>query len=818
MHVIPKVVSLLVFFTSTCAIAADSLPDPLKGAVLKQVVMNAHNPVYADVRQQIAPDSLPLRDAVLKQVVMHAHNPVYVDVRQQIAPDSMPLKSMLLKKAVMDSLNSRYANVRQQLRVPDSLTFSRLGLEQLQTGARHEFMQYLNAGNGKAGIEKMQRMFNSFHDSAKVAGFIDNKLRGFYALRQQSIIQLPAKPDNKLKDISWQTIYSDTTAMLSPWWNEGIIRDQLTIGSIPIQLNYSTLTGYRDDVKTTQLFQLNFDRQAYLDKVNRQLQQSYNLNKYFLDDIDIKSSIQGYLASQLSAFDSLKGHLSPDQLMLLDSAQLANALQQTPQAYQDKVMRLKQQLGDVREMNRLTGEQKAAQQKIASALQHPENAARIAPDLLNMSALQRFMMHVKELKVGSIGTLSDVFMTGASGSYLKGNKFMMLALGKTKELGIQDMGMQSATGNNSYAMQYLRMGRGDIGNKQTHLSVLNANAKPQLNNGFNTAVLSRNVFVGSISKQCDLGSLGKIDIDLSKSSSQIGNNGLNDAAAVSKSAASHFMNDLWATAAIGLAYTGDVRKWGLSQKMYMNYSGLGYVNPGSPFGSRGALQYGLVVRRNWLKNKATATVRMDVRNQAISPLTDEKRRGLQLSADARYRFNRRLTMNVNLLQHTLRENSTTVFLNRKLTVMSQANGKVAGILFTSNASLGIQQMNYQSLKSLFVNVAGMQTFMAGPGMVITNVYYNRDVKNAAIYNNLLNIDAGYQYTLWKNISCGSSLIYMDSKDVVRQIGLRQQVTAQLFRRWSLAIAADGRKNLINTTANYYYGRFNTTTSLHYQIN
>jgi hypothetical protein len=59
---------------------------------------------------------------------------------------------------------------------------------------------------------------------------------------------------------------------------------------------------------------------------------------------------------------------------------------------------------------------------------------------------------------------------------------------------------------------------------------------------------------------------------------------------------------------------------------------------------------------------------------------------------------------------------------------------------------------------------------------------------------------------------------MDSKDVVTQIGLRQQVSAQFLKRWSLAISADGRKNLKNTAANYYYGRFNTAMSLHYQIN
>ena len=790
MHVIPKVVCLLVFFISSRAIASDTLPDPLNNVVLKHAVMDSLNARHS------------LRGMTQKQA---------------ISDSSTLLKDLSQNRSVIGAQDIGYPVFRKQL-VADSLPFSRLGLSNLQTGARREFMQYLNAGKGKAGIDRMQRMFSGFHDSLKVAGFINNKLRGFYALKPQSPISLPTRPENKLKNITWQTIYNDTTAMLSPWWNEGIIQDQVSLGSIPVQFNYSTLTGYNDGLKDAQFLKLNFDRQAYQEKVNQQLKKSYDLNKYFLDDIDIKSSIHSYLNSQLSAYDSMKGHLSSDQLMFLDSTQLVNALGPTPEDYKDKVMRLKQELGGVKELNQLTAEQKTAQQRISNEIQHPDNISRTAPGLLHMSTLQKFLMNVKDLKAGSIGTLSDVFMTGAAGSYLKNNRFIMLAAGKSNELGIQDLGMQSASGNSSYAMQYLQIGRGDIGNKQTHVSVLNANAKPQTNNGFNTAAISRNVFVGGISKQCDLGSIGKIDIDLSKSSSQIGNNSFNDASSVSKSAASHFMDELWATASIGLAYTGDVSKWGLSQKVYLNYAGLGYVNPGSPFGSRGTLKYGFMLRRSWLKNRATAAIKIDFRNQEISPLTQEKRKGLQLSVDARYRFTRKLTISMNVLQNSLREKGNTVFLNRKLAFMSQASGKIAGLHFTNSSSLGIQQMNYQSLKSLFINMSSMHSIVAGQGMVVTNLYYNRDVKDAAIYNNLLNIDAGYQYILWKKISCGSSLIYVDNKDVVRQIGLRQQLSAQFFKRWNFAIAADGRKNLMNTAANFYYGRFNTTTSLHYQIN
>jgi hypothetical protein len=321
-----------------------------------------------------------------------------------------------------------------------------------------------------------------------------------------------------------------------------------------------------------------------------------------------------------------------------------------------------------------------------------------------------------------------------------------------------------------------------------------------------------------------LGELGTLDFELSKSSGQFGNRG-QDAAAVSKSAAGHFLDDMWATASIGMAYNGDVKKIGLTHKVYFNYAGLGYVNPGTPFASRGTLQYGFHVKRSWLRNKATVSLRTDIRNLAMSPLTDNKRKSLQYAFDARYRFTRRFTLSMNVLQNTLKETTEaqkyTAFLNRKISFTSQANGKIAGKSFSNNSSLGLQQLNYMQpdapLKSLFINAASMQTWMAGPGMVMISALYSRDVNNAAVYNNLLNTEGGYQYTLWK-IACSSSIIYMDSKDVVTQIGLRQQAAAQLFKRWNLSISADGRQNLRNTAANYYYGRFNTSMSLHYQIN
>jgi len=749
----------------------------------------------------------------------------------------------VLKSAVVNAINSRIADVPDAGSKSTVLPFEKMGLGGLHAGARTQFVQYMQAGNTSTGIANMQKTFDGMKDSTRRQQYIDNKLRGFYALKDQqgqaNNFTLPGKPENKVKGISWQTTYSDSTALMSGWWNEGAIQDVITIGSIPFQLNYSTLSGYdytRTSLQDAHFGKVAFDKDAYMDKINQQLQKKYDLQKYFLEDLDVKSSIRKYAADQLahikSGGDSSSQSISADQMMYLDSTQLSNLLQKNGDTteYYNKIMALKKQMGGVEEMNKLLGSQKQVSGGVESWMQQPQHSSKVAERLLRLSSIQRLMLYVKDFQVGSIGTnaskgsMSDLFMTGAAGSFLKGNKFIMLAAGKRNEMGIQETGLQSATGNASYSMQFLRIGRGDIGSKQSHVSILNANAKPQQQYGFNTTAISRNIFVGSVSQQISLGELGTVDFELSKSSAQSANNS-QEAAAVSKSAATHLLDNMWATASIGMAYNGDVKKLGLSQKVYFNYSGLGYVNPGTPFASRGTLQYGFMARRSWMRNKAMISLRTDVRNLAVSPVSNDRRRSLQYAFDARYRFTRRFALSMNVLQNTLKEISeekkNTAFLNRKISFMSQANGKIAGKSFNNNSSIGLQQLNYLQpdapVKSLFVNASSMQTWMAGPGMVLVSAIYSRDVKNAAIYNNLLNTEAGYQYSLWK-LSCSSTFIYMDSKDVVTQIGLRQQIAAQLLKRWYLSVSADGRQNLRNTAANYYYGRFNTALSLHYQIN
>jgi len=124
----------------------------------------------------------------------------------------------------------------------------------------------------------------------------------------------------------------------------------------------------------------------------------------------------------------------------------------------------------------------------------------------------------------------------------------------------------------------------------------------------------------------------------------------------------------------------------------------------------------------------------------------------------------------------------------------------------------------QPVRSLFVNTQLSHQVMVGTRMISANIFYNKDVKNAAIYSSLLNVDAGYHYTLAKLLQCGSSVTFLDNKEVVRQLGVRQQVAAQLLKRVNMNLSVDARKDLIQSSQNYLYGNFRTELSFHYLLN
>lgn len=757
----------------------------------------------------------------------------------------------IVRKVLVDSLNKQFSRFPKLVLPANPLTgfAPPAHLKGLNDTLKQQFFAYVQHSSGLVKTRQFEEGYKLLKDTSRMNKFIDDKLRGFYALMKDdpalSSLKLPGKPTNKLSRAGAEASYGDTTGNSSGWWNNIQLQDQVSVGSIPVNLQYANVSGYSQfdsKLENDNLVKFNFDKEAYVKKINTHLQQNYDLKKYFLDDIDFKSHLRSFLDARMKSLqaekDSLVRRVNPEQLMHMDSAQLRSLVfdksQQADSAlesYYSQLMELKKEFSGGAQM---LNSQHLVKENLNKWMEDPASTVKLAKDLLPMSGLQRFLMKVKELNVGNIaanaskGTVSDLFMTGAAGSLLNDkNKFIMAAVGKTREMTPRDIGLNATMDAPAKSLQFLRLGPGDIGKGHTHISALNANARNSPGRAPNVMALAQNTFVGSFSKQLSLGEYGAIDAEFSKSANRTGGAGPGgEHAAVSKAAIAGFFDDFLVTASAGLSYSGEISKWRTAHKVYLNYSGLGYNNPGNPYSRRGMLQYGLNLKRTWLKNKASIQFRSDVKNMARSAVTGSQWKNYTFSLDGRYRVSRKLTLSSRLHQSQMNtvsdKNSDAVFLNRKVTFSSQMNGKMWARPYTSFAMLGLQQLNYenavQPVRSMFVNTQLSHNIMIGRRMIAGNLFYNRDLKNAAIYSNLLNIDAGYHYALLKSIQCSSSLTFLDNKDVVRQMGVRQQAAAQLMKRFSVNLSVDLRKDLINTPQNYLYGNFRTEMSLHYQLN
>lgn len=765
----------------------------------------------------------------------------------------------LIRRALVDSLNrQRIISKLPVIKEPLAPFGQMPHLYAMKDTVKQQFFAYVKSTAGAAKTEQFIKGMGVLKDTARLNSFLEEKLRGFYALAKDdgmlSSLRLPGKPENKLTKAGVETSYGDTTGNSSGWWSVLDVQDRVTAGSIPVNLQYANVSGYsRFDsrLEDENLVKFNFDKDAYIQKLNAHLHKNYDLKKYFLDDIDFKSQLKAFIEHRVKSFkttgDSLYKRVKPEELMYLDSTQLRNVVfdrstlvdslrqiaDSSLQNYYTQLLQLKKEIGGGLEMNQLLNSQHAMRNNLQQWMNDPAAASQLAGNLVPMSGLQRLFMKIKDLNAGQIaanaskGTVSDLFMSGVAGSMLSKNKFLMTAIGKTREMTPRDIGLNASMDAPARSMQFLRLGQGDIGNGHTHISALNANARNSPGRAPNVMALAQNTFVGAFSKGLNLGTYGKIEAEFSKSSNTTGGNGpAQEHTAVSKAAVAHFFDDFLETASAGLNYTGGIDKWRTAHTVYINYSGMGYNNPGNPYARRGTFQYGLQIKKSWPKNKGSLHFRSDVKNMSRSAVTGSQWKNYTFSLDGRYRLSRQLSFSGRLHQskmNAVRDAHTeSMFLNRKISFSSQLNSKLWHLPYSGHTMIGLQQLNYeaalQPVRSLFVNTQLSHQIAVGSRMISANLFYNRDIKNAAIYSNLLNVDAGYHYTLVKLLQCSSSLTYLDNKDVVRQLGVRQQIGAQLLKRVNMNVSVDARKDLLQTPQNYLYGNFRTEMSFHYLLN
>jgi hypothetical protein len=799
----------------------------------------------------------------------------------------------ILKYSMMDSLNQRSRDVAGKPflnsgpgMVPTEM--SNKLLKGLNDSAQQQFFSYVNQSMGADHVERLKKGYGLLRDSSQMNRYLDSKLRGFYAWKDAArlVPQMQAGAyQNSFKGFTVTAFADNTPAAIAKTGFNIQLEDQLILGNIPFNIQYANLSGQStltDILSDQSLAKVSFDKDAYMKRMSKYVSSNYDLNKYFLGDIDVAGAVKSFATQRISEIQQemqgtvnggafFKELISAEQLVHLDSNQIKQVLLsqsglnlqssdldsgylnvlkeravsdslnaelreriqkvEAAQSYLKKIQSLKIDMGNGLAIKETLSKQVTTNAQVSGWLNDPMTKANTAKELLPLGFFQRLMLSAKSINIGNIaasgtkGSVSDLFMAGAQGSFLSNNnKFLMMGLGKRNDgAGIKDLPFSNSIAPSSFAMQFMQFGKGDVDKAHSHLGVVNANTKSTDTRQFTPQQLSRNIFVGAISQQLSVGEYGALGVELSKSSTSFNNSSTgNEYALSSKAAAFTLFNDFWQTLSAGIDFAGEVSEWRLTHRVYLNYAGLGYSNPATPYASRGSLKYGAQLKRSWQKNKIVVGVKMDMQDMSTSPLTNSKWKNQQVAIDARFKLKRNLSLTTQWRQAMMKSvrdnNEVTGFLTRQFTMSSQIGGKIFSLPHSSNVMLGVQQMDMTGAQSVLVNLNVNHSLVINANMLSFNLFYNRDIKNNALYGNLLTAESAWNYTLVKKVNCSSGATYLDNKDVVRQVGIKQTFNTNLLPKLNANLYLDCRKHLLNTPQNYLFGNFRSEIALHYLLN
>jgi len=453
---------------------------------------------------------------------------------------------------------------------------------------------------------------------------------------------------------------------------------------------------------------------------------------------------------------------------------------------------------------------------ITQLLNDPASIKKMARQYLSLNGLQRLFLSVAHLDVGkNVLSLSPMSMqhflsSGVSTEFLtNNNRALTLLAGKQNDFNsILDYPFTNTLFSNNGRAKALRIGIGSGSSSNTNVSVSSfSQSMSGLMNAFGSERL-RQILVTTISKQIAIGSKGVIDAELSRSATQYTRTGLNtdstlrDQGNVSKIFSLH---DFMANTALSLKYSDEFAEQGLQYQFSFNKLSNGYNNPGSSFLTNGSSEFGMNLRKSFLKEKIIVSFRGNTRNYKFGD-KDAAWTNHSIVMDARWKMKKGqyISLRYQPLRMSRKEGSIKTPVTSLDRVSAETNlyKKFSKFSYRNFLTLSFQKNMYALNPGTTVNnnsfmVSSFQNILIGKNSMYINMNYNH-IDSSGLYGFLSTSfysEAGYAYQLFKNISASSGLTYTSTVGWFRQAGIRQALSGQLSDHLSLNIYADLRKNL-----------------------
>ncbi len=461
------------------------------------------------------------------------------------------------------------------------------------------------------------------------------------------------------------------------------------------------------------------------------------------------------------------------------------------------------------------------------------------------NGIQSIFTKVQDLKIGSFGGQvpggiqgQDVFMTGTHVTYKLGTIPVTAGYGTSNDIGTaKDAAYQSSVYSSPKKITYLgaQIRRGVFGNVK--IAVVSSFGSDANFGNFGIPASSSNNVAFTLSKDMNMGKLGNVSVDVSKSTTLYNNHYQmgTDAILAQKAGVNlDIANDLFEAIGFGFNQHLDMKELDMSDNVYFNYSGMGYQNPGNNGYGGARKKLGGNLKKSFNKNKLTLNLRTDMSSMPISYTTTDQWKTYQVQLDSRYviskKFNLSLKYNTNGTSKQVDNVTTPVYSFQKLQVDGNISYKIGKDFTVSHFSFAKQDYSNATAMTNVATTPGLtaangslimatytQSMVMGRNSLTATIFYNKELSSYALIGNMLNTDVSYQYTILDKISLSSGLTYLNNGNIANQVGIRQSVQVFGSKNFDLNTSVDIRKNLVTPLYPDLYSACRAELSLKYHL-
>ncbi len=465
----------------------------------------------------------------------------------------------------------------------------------------------------------------------------------------------------------------------------------------------------------------------------------------------------------------------------------------------------------------------------------PSDLGKLTGDLLPLNGLQKFFTQVEKLNIGTFSeesedaTVRTLLSRAGSLSVKQRKNTYTLGTGTMKDVGyLSSTGQQSSQHSPTGNMQHFNIVRKTADEKiSSVISLANINIRTLQQPFLQDAAFSRNVFVGSVSKQFPVRAAGIVTAEFSKSASQFHNQVNSAGEAIEQKAAIQTIGeDFFHTMSLGVRYTDQWGQWGLSHNVYIAYSGQGYNNPANASIGRGALLADIQLKKDLKKRKGYINTRYSTRGYNTNMERGADFRNHTYSLGAKYNLHKKARVggriDISQMNRLTDVEKQKAYQTIKLTADANITTDIAGLPVRNTAVLSIQEYKSSAYNTgvnsqlLLLSYYGMIPLKQNS--VLLNISWNKELAEEFFLSNMLNTEASYQYDLYEGkIQMSSGLTYLNSTGYAEQMGIRQNIYFNYWKNVTIQAFVDARKDLQPPVMSYLYSNFRGTLSIIYRF-